>query len=914
MNNLNFLSEIILEVINAEDSDIRINAMLKKIAEHTQVSRIYIFWDSKEGATTSNVFEWCATGITPQMDKLQNIPYAVIPSWKKILNKEGRIYSESIRELPADLVSILEPQGILSLLVYPLTLDSKICGFIGFDECKNNRKWQETEINLLKILSGIISAICERRIMKKQFKQEQINYETFLNTIDDLLVIGNKEGEIIHVNNSVLHKTGYSLEELKKMKVIELHPEDKREEALVILNQMFTGERDSCPLELGRKDKSRFPVETRVWFGKWDEQDCIFGLSKDLGKEQETLQLFTKFFEHNPASMAITSVPERKFIRVNSAFVEKTGYSAKEILGKTSIELGLFVNPGQKETLTNEVNKTLSVKDKEIQIRRKDGSILDGVFSGEIIENQGRKELLTILLDVTEKKRSEEKLKKEVKIFTDALLESSDAIAICRLKDGVYTDVNKAFSLLTGYTPEEAYSASEKINVNMWKDPLGLKHLMSDLDKGFEKKNMKMEMLDKDGESKKVEVSVRRIELNDESNLLIMIKDNTKLLSVEEQLLHNVKMQAVGTLTAGIAHDFNNMLGIIIGYSEISLKIVGEDERLANNIKQINQAAAKAANLTAQLLAFSRKQPVKYEILSVNDSVSGIKKMLERIIGENIVLETFLIPGLQTIYSDKGRLDQILINLVTNAVHAMPNGGKISIKTENIKLDEKTSKNIDHSRPGEFVCLSVLDTGVGISPEQFKHLFEPFYTTKPAGKGTGLGLPVIYDIVNKQKGWINIDSTAGKGAEFKLYFPATNVKPGAVSQEKILETSKVIKCNKILMVEDEKELCELIRVFLEGTGFKVFSVANAEEALKILEEEKGKIDLLFTDSVLPGLSGLALAEKVKALTPGIKVLISSGFHDDKTDMAKIKKQGWSFLPKPYGTEKLLSEIIKVLGK
>lgn len=402
MKSFELLSEIALTFVTSDNFDFQMQSILNKIGNYTQVSRVYIFINSTDGTTTSNTYEWCNEGISPQIDDLQNLPFEIIPSWKEILLREGRVYSENILELPADLVAILEPQQILSILVYPLYIEHKFAGFVGFDECKNSRRWSGSDLNLLKTISGIISNVYERHTVQAQLTATKYNFETFFNTVDDLMIIGSTQGRVLYVNNAVKLKLGYSLEELRTMTILELHPEDKREEASAIIKSMFSGELDYCPLEVMSKDGKRIPVETRVWFGKWDGQECIFGISKDLSKEQESLQKFTKLFENNPAPMAINSIPESIFTEVNSAFIKKLGYKREEILGKTSHELNLFIDQEKQLQIAKELTLSGRIKDIELRVRCKDGTILYGLFSGEIIENQGKMFFLTVMIDITE--------------------------------------------------------------------------------------------------------------------------------------------------------------------------------------------------------------------------------------------------------------------------------------------------------------------------------------------------------------------------------------------------------------------------------------------------------------------------------------------------------------------------------
>ncbi|MCX5777179.1 MAG: PAS domain S-box protein [Candidatus Firestonebacteria bacterium] len=793
MKNFELLSKIALMTAGADDNESQLNYILEKTAEHINVSRVYIFWDNEAGTATSNIFEWCNAGILPQIDNLQNIPYELIPSWKDILLREGRIYSENIHELPADLVAVLEPQGIISLLVYPLLLENKYSGFIGFDECKILRKWEESEIKLLKTLSDIISALYERRIMKKCYEEEKKDHEIFFNTVDDLAIVADKEGRIVHVNTALVHKLGYSLEELKQMRVLDLHPEDKRAEAAKIINAMLLGERTTCPLELGSKDKRRIPVETRVWFGKWDNQDCIFGLSKDLSKEQEALQKFTKFFENNPALMAISSMTGQGFLEVNKAFSEKLGYSKEEILGKTTSELGIFLDQEKYKSRLEEFTKNGFMKSVEMRVACKDGRILNGVFSGEIIENQGKKWVLTVMLDVTAETALAGELLEQKQRLEKFISGTQLGTWEWNVKTGAAV-FNERWAQIIGYTLEEL----APVSIETWQKyshSEDLKKSNELLQRCFRKETEYYEfecrMRHKNGswiwvadrgrvteweapgrplkmfgthtditEKKKLQEKLSTAEKK-------LIKENSTL---QKQLRHAVKMEAVGTLTANIAHDFNNMLGVVIGYSDLSLKLAAEKTKIADNLKEIKKAAVKAANLTSKLLSFTRKEEFKYKAFSLNHSLLDIQNMIMLIAGTNIEIELVLDAALKDIEGDKDQIDQVIINLVTNASHAMPEGGKLTIKTENIALDEKVSKNIPDSRPGKFICLSVLDTGVGMNSEQVSRIFEPFYTTKTDGEGTGLGLPMVSDIVKQHKGWINVCSNIGRGTEFKIFF------------------------------------------------------------------------------------------------------------------------------------------------
>lgn len=404
MKSFELLSKIALATIDSSDFNVQMNSILDIVGQYTQVCRTYIFIDNEDHTATSNTYEWCNKGVEPQIDVLQEIPYAIIPSWQKILSEEGRVLSNNIHELPEDIVAILQPQGIVAILVYPLYINGVMYGFVGFDDCKVHRNWNDSDLNLLATISGIISNIYENHFNQKVIDEEKRNFENLINTIDDFIIIGNINGDILYTNTSVISNLGYSSEELGKMNILDLHPVNKRDEASEILQNMFSGKQTSCPLELVSRQGFIVPVETRIWFGKWNDQDCIFGLSKNLSKEQEALQKFTKLFNNNPALMAVSSLPDRKFIDVNSSFVEKLGYSYSEIIGKTSEDLGLFVQPEKQAALAGMLLKTGRITNIELQVKCRNDDILEGLFSGEIIESQGKRYFLTVMVDITRQK------------------------------------------------------------------------------------------------------------------------------------------------------------------------------------------------------------------------------------------------------------------------------------------------------------------------------------------------------------------------------------------------------------------------------------------------------------------------------------------------------------------------------
>ncbi len=377
---------------------------------------------------------------------------------------------------------------------------------------------------------------------------------------------------------------------------------------------------------------------------------------------------------------------------------------------------------------------------------------------------------------------------------------------------------------------------------------------------------------------------------------------------LQAQLLQSQKMEAIGTLAGGVAHDFNNLLTAIQGYTDMAIMKIDEVDPLYRDLKIVRESSVRAANLTRQLLLFSRRQPMEFTPLDINKSVEDLLKMLDRLIGENIVINTELEPDLWTVSADAGNLEQVIMNLSVNARDAMPEGGKVTIKTKNVYIDEDYCETYSYAHPGKFVCLSVEDTGVGMDKEIIKNIFEPFFSTKEMGRGSGLGLSVVYGIVKEHKGWINVYSESEQGSSFKVYLPAVSAKPEDEPKEVVSLGGLQGDGERILLVEDEKGVREFAMGALSENGYVVLGASNTEEALNIFEREKGKFHLVLSDVVLPDRGGLKLVDELLSRNGGLRVLFSSGYTDDKSQWPIIRERGFRFIQKPYFLADLLRAV------
>ncbi len=392
--------------------------------------------------------------------------------------------------------------------------------------------------------------------------------------------------------------------------------------------------------------------------------------------------------------------------------------------------------------------------------------------------------------------------------------------------------------------------------------------------------------------------------------VLGIVADVTERKRLEEQFYQSQKMEAIGQLAGGVAHDFNNLLTVILGNVEFLLGDLPPDDKRREELSEVRDAAARAAGLTRQLLAFSRRQVVEARPLDLNALVTGVEKLLRRLLGEDVELSTALGPELGTVVADAGQLEQVLVNLAVNARDAMPEGGRLTIETANVELDEEYAASHISVVPGPHVMLAVSDTGVGMDEQTKLRIFDPFFTTKEPGKGTGLGLATVYGIVKQNGGNIWVYSERGRGTSFKIYFPRTEavvrrITPGSMpAVEGGIET--------ILLAEDEEAVRRLAQRVLEAQGYTVLAAATPAEALKLARRHEGTIDLLVTDVVMPGMSGPDLAREVVVERPDMRVLYVSGYTHDAVTRHRVLPEGATFLQKPFTAPALARRVRAVL--
>ncbi len=506
----------------------------------------------------------------------------------------------------------------------------------------------------------------------------------------------------------------------------------------------------------------------------------------------------------------------------------------------------------------------------------------------------GKPMFTAYIRDITERKRAE-----RVRSELASVVESSNDAIVGLTLDGIIVSWNTGAERIYGYGPEEVLGQPLFLLVPPEKiDELA--QMLASIKRGRGVANFETIRIRKD--RKRINVSITESPIRHEQGRVTGIssiaRDITENKRLEEQLLQSQKMEAVGRLAGGVAHDFNNILTAILGYSDLLLQQIEPGHPMFKHLSGIRQSGELAATLTHQLLAFSRRQPLQLKIFNINDAVTDIQKMLRRLIGEDVHIATVLAPALGLIKADPGQLQQVLLNLAVNARDAMPNGGVITFQTSNISVATDDLYHTNELAAGDYVKLTVSDTGTGMGEEVRKHIFEPFFTTKEKGKGTGLGLATCYGIVKQCAGHIVVESQPGQGTTFQIYLPRAD-SPSSVVREEELEPALPGGTESVLIVEDEAAVRDLTAHILESLGYVVLEAKDGDSARTIIMERNGNVDLMFVDVVLPDVGGSELAAWVERLHPGSRVLFTSGYMEE----ALFKHYGLNaesaFLQKPF---------------
>jgi PAS domain S-box-containing protein len=490
--------------------------------------------------------------------------------------------------------------------------------------------------------------------------------------------------------------------------------------------------------------------------------------------------------------------------------------------------------------------------------------------------------------------------------FSKAFHASPIPMAIQTLSEGRFADANVAFQRMTGYGTLDliGQTASElRFCSNVERHAWPLLRTQKNV------RNFECEVGTNTGEVRQALISLEPLSIEGQPHVLFIAEDLTEKRKLEADLRQAQKMEAVGQLAAGVAHDFNNILTIIQGQASLQMTGSGLDPEIAASFTSITSAAERASTLTRQLLAFSRKQVMRQKRLDLNILVRRLGSVLPRLIGEHVRLVTDLAADLPAIYADECNMEQIILNLSVNGRDAMPSGGTITLRTEDVFIDEDHLRAVPEALCGRYICLSVSDTGTGMDIQTRSHIFEPFFTTKDVGKGTGMGLAMVYGIVKQHDGWLEVESESGKGSTFKIYLPLSTSQSEEEVRVKPLFATPVGGGRTVLVVEDDPAVRSMVKDILNRHEYRVIEAEDGIQALTLAHEHANEIVLLLTDMVMPrGVSGRELAERLLVERTDLKVIYTSGYSPDLFDPTLSLVEGVNYLPKPYNAE-MLAEIL-----
>nr|MBC8465399.1 PAS domain S-box protein [bacterium] len=619
---------------------------------------------------------------------------------------------------------------------------------------------------------------------------------------------------------------------------------------------------------------------------------------------------YRNLFETSLVGIYRSRIEDGKVLAANSACAEIFGYDSVDSFVQDFSASKHYQDNHQREQLLHELERSGKVDGFEFTAVRKDGSNFDAAISVTIYPDKGYLE--GVLFDITERKRAEEERLESESKFRSVIEQSNDAIYI--LFNDKFDLINNRFTEITGITVEETKAPDFNFMDSVApKDRPLIEERSQMWERGERPPDVyEFTVVHKNGKHNQVQASVNEIDYHDYKAYLGILRDISEKKILEGQLHQAQKMESIGHLAGGIAHDFNNLLTAILGNIELIQMDLKVEDSLYLELEEIRNAAERAADLTRQLLAFSRKQVMEFKIFNLNKLISGFMRILRRTIREDVDIKTFYDNSISSIEGDPTQIEQILMNLCVNSQHAMPNGGKITIETGAVEFDEEYVRTHEGAEKGFYVMLSVSDTGTGIDSNTIDKVFDPFFTTKKVGEGTGMGLATVYGIVKQHRGTIRVYSEPGHGTTFKVYFRASE----KVAGERMEANSRKAAggFETVMVVEDNELVRKLAVRILKAHGYNVIEVSNPDEAIEVAQDKTVKLDVLLTDVIMPKMNGRELFENVAKTQLKMKVIYMSGYTKNAIAHHGVLNKGITFLQKPFTIESLIRKIQEVLEK
>lgn len=750
-------------------------------------------------------------------------------------------------------------------------------------------------------------------------RSEERCRSVFASATDSLFVFllgpDGRPGRFTEVNDAASQLLGYERAELLQLFPPDLVDATDRDRLPATFQTLLRDRHQHVELLLVAKDGRRIPVEISGSLFESEAHLSVLGIVRDITDRKQlenTLRAGQARLQHivDTAQEGIWAIDvDNKTTFANAKMAALLGYTTEEMIGTSLFH---FMDDEAKAIARLSMDRRQKGENEllEFRFRRKDGTptwLL--VNANPILSDDGTYiGALAMISDINERRRTEA----EMRLQAAALSAAANAITITD-RNGVVAWINPALTALTGYTADEVIGKNPReLFKSGAQDQTFYKHLWDTIQTG---KAWRGEMTNrrKDGTlySENLTITPVRNGPGGEITHFIAIKqDLTEEKRLQSQFLQAQKMESVGRLAGGIAHDFNNLLTVINGMAELASTNLKEGDPLHADLGEIRRAGERAAALTRQLLAFSRKQVMRPQVLSLSTLVADLRSLLQRIIGEDIMLVVAPTTSTSRVKADPGQIEQAIMNLVVNARDAMPNGGVLTIQTEDVEHCAACAAGMSSAYAGPYVLLSVSDTGTGMDDATRARLFEPFFTTKELGKGTGLGLATVYGIVEQSGGCTSVDTALGRGTTFKIYLP--QVAEAAQASRPVVAAPVETATETILVVEDEDGVRHMAQRMLTTAGYTVLTARSGAEALLMLRRHQGIVDLMLTDVVMPELSGPDLAARAAEIRPEMKVLFTSGHTENAALRRSVCDNPAHFIGKPYTKTDLMHKVREAL--
>jgi two-component system cell cycle sensor histidine kinase/response regulator CckA len=851
------------------------------------------------------------------------------------------------------------PEGhahLSSFMTVPVFKDDVIVAVVG--AANKAGDYSEADVVQLTLLMDAVWRIVERMHAEKALKDSEVRYRRlFESAKDGILILDAETGQISDVNPFLLEMLGYSHEELlgKELWEIGLFKDivDSRDAFAELQKERYI-RYENLPLETkeGRHADVEFvsnvyrvdsrkviqcnirDITERARAQKLREvmyriadaanrtedlAELSESIQKHLGEVIDTTNFYVALYDPATDMLSLPYFTDQKdTIDSFPAGKSLTAYVIRtsEPLLATQEVLNRLEESGEAKIVGSPariwLGAPLRVGKNVIGAVAVQSYTDPGCYTAEDLE------ILSFVSDqiaiTVQRKHAEEALRESEERFRATFEQVAVGVSHLSL-DGCYQRVNQKLCDILGYTEVELL-AMEFQDITYAEDlPANLMYRSQLLAGEVPTFSMEKRYLRKNGSLiwANVTVALVKTPTGEPDYFISIVEDITERKRLEAQLVQSQKMETVGRLAGGVAHDFNNLLTAISGYANFALEALPVGDPVRDDVVQIIKAGDRAAGLTRQLLAFSRRQIIEMRTINLNDLILDLDKMLRRLIGEDIELVTLPTSGLGKVKADPGQIEQVLVNLVVNARDAMPGGGTLTLETANVTMDEEYALRYPGARPGEYVMLTVSDTGTGMSEEVKSHLFEPFFTTKDPGKGTGLGLATVYGIVKQHNGNIYVDSEPGGGSSFRVYLPLVEVDSERLPRRDA-EGYLPLGSETVLTVEDEASVRSITARVLTELGYRVLEAANGEDALRVAQKHDGPIHLLVTDVVMPQMGGGELAGRMATMRPEVKVLFVSGYTDEAIVRAGILNRRAAFLQKPFTTAALARKVRETLDR